>query len=143
MKIESDCLGDVSSFDAGMACQGLMAFYGKGMFGYPQDQAKSDELFDRMKMHWVHACKAGEIEACSSLGNLNAIKLRSLPPASEKAAIWASATIPWLDRACRGGDALSCDALADIYEVGRGVPKDLTKASEVRGLARKANGGAP
>ncbi len=87
-----------------------------------------------MKMHWAKACRADDIPACSSLGLLNGIKLRSLAPDSDLAKEWAPATVPWLRRACVGHDALSCDALADVYEKGRGVAPDPAKASEARAL---------
>ncbi len=86
-KIESACLGEASSFDAGMSCDALMTFYGKGLLSYPIDEARSAQLF-----------------------------------------------------------ALSCDALADVYEKGRGAASDPAKASEARALeveAKKHNAPAP
>lgn len=137
-KIEALCLGEAPSAEAGGACQAMMTFYGEGLFGYPVDEARSRELFDRMKMHWANACKADDIPACSSLGLLNGIKLRSLPPDSDSAKEWAPATIPWLHRACVGRDATACDALAEIYETGRGVKASLVKANEARVLEAEA-----
>lgn len=145
-KIESACLGEASSFDAGMSCEALMTFYGKGLLGYPIDEARSAQLFDRMKMHWAKACRADDIPACSSLGLLNGIKLRSLAPDSDMAKVWAPATVPWLRRACLGHDALSCDVLADVYERGLGVAPDPAKANEARALeveAKKHSAPAP
>ncbi len=137
-KLEQQCSAEASSFDAAMACSALSGFYAKGIMGYPEDPSRSRELFDRMKMHHAKACNAGELKACSEMGQLNAIKLRSLPPRSASAAEWAPATIPWLARACEGGDALSCDLLADIFEVGRGVSPDPDRAKKARELERAA-----
>lgn len=131
-KLEDLCATDANTLDAGLACENLAALHGQGAMGVELDQQLGEKLFERARGKAVFACRGGEIRACSHIGLMNAMKLRRLDPKSEQAKVWVKASGPWLVLACEGRDPVSCDALAEILEVGRGIPRDPEAAKKVR-----------
>lgn len=131
-KMRGACASTTGSSEAATACQLLATLYSEGMSGFPRDPEQAKRLFSRASQHLLRACDAGDAQACASEGGMNAIKLRTLEPSSAQAKEWADATIPLLEKACRGGVKRSCGDLADIYDLGRGVGRDAIKATAYR-----------
>jgi len=114
--------------DQAMACHVLSVAFEEGVFGYQKNPARADELraraFTLMRLH----CEAGDAEQCDLLGGLASVRLRHLPDGDPKLGELGQKLIPILERACTGGYAHSCGALADLYESGHGAPRDLARA---------------
>ncbi len=75
------------------------------------DPAKAAQYYDR-------ACSVGCINSCDTLGDQ---VVRDDP--ARAAALWK--------KSCDEGFAPACSSLSDLYEVGRGVAKDLEKAKQL------------
>lgn len=83
------------------------------------------------------ACAAGNIQACSELGNLLAWGPHFTPEDSVTQDF--PRAIKLLTKACDAGNAEGCGHLASIYDSGEGVPEDLAKAAALN--AKACDGG--
>jgi TPR repeat protein len=83
------------------------------------------------------ACNAGNVQACSELGNLFAWAPHLTPEDSVTQDF--PRAIKLLTKACDAGNVEGCGHLASIYDTGEGVPEDLPKAAALN--AKACDGG--
>jgi TPR repeat protein len=114
--------------DAAIACLALGALAEMGLGGATSPE-QADEMYARGHLLLVSACDEDDGEACALLGALQADKLRHLPPESDEARRVAARATPWLERACRAGQPLSCAVLGQMYDEGLGVGIDTERAA--------------
>ena len=133
-KVVKLCSDATPTMDSAAACMLLGAMSSEGLAG-TRDAAHADAMFQRAVWIQLAACERDDLEACYMLGSLRAIKLSTLEPDSAQATEWAEATLPLLERACRGGHGHACELVGTIHENGRGVARDLMTAAQAYGRA--------
>jgi len=88
-----------------------------------KDVAKSNKCMDEAKELWTRAAKNGDADAQYELGFLLWVGLRCQPYEPDYEAI-----ANWYKKAAEQGHLNAQMGLADMYEKGRGVPKNEEKA---------------
>lgn len=111
----------------GEACSMVAYMFEVGL-GVPSNMEQALDYYDR-------ACGSGFVSGCDSVVLLD--EIGTSPPGRNEANL-PSATLPVVAptaRRCDQGDMEACVELARLYEIGLGLPENLTHAAELYGVA--------
>ena len=102
----------------GQGCYKLGTQHHHGI-GLDIDRKKADKFYAKAVEIWTRECKTLP-KACRSLGEMQYNGLGAKKDAKAAAASFK--------KACDGGDCKGCTLLGDLYQLGEGVDRDLSKA---------------